>query len=78
LEPILALPTIQHLLRVPTSDCLASRHPDGITILPIVVIREGTTGDITLAWFAKQTGNPLYLERDKFLQSPMIWENFRD
>ena len=32
--------------------------------------REGTTGDITLAWFAKQTGNPLYLERDKFLQSP--------
>jgi hypothetical protein len=30
----------------------------------------GTTGDITLAWFAKQTGNPLYLERDKFLQPP--------
>lgn len=30
----------------------------------------GTTGDITLAWFAKQTGNPLYLEREKFLQSP--------
>ncbi len=30
----------------------------------------GATGDITLAWFAKQTGNPLYLERDKFLQSP--------
>lgn len=30
----------------------------------------GTTGDITLAWFAKQTGNSLYLERDKFLQSP--------
>jgi hypothetical protein len=30
----------------------------------------GITGDITLAWFAKQTGNPLYLERDKFLQSP--------
>jgi hypothetical protein len=29
----------------------------------------GTTGDITLAWFAKQTGNPLYLERDKFLKS---------
>lgn len=28
----------------------------------------GTTGDITLAWFAKQTGNPLYLERDKFLK----------
>jgi hypothetical protein len=27
-------------------------------------------GDITLAWFAKQTGNPLYLERDKFLLSP--------
>jgi hypothetical protein len=32
--------------------------------------KEGETGDITLAWFAKQTGNPLYLERDKFLQSP--------
>lgn len=30
----------------------------------------GKTGDITLAWFAKQTGNPLYLERDKFLMSP--------
>lgn len=30
----------------------------------------GKTGDITLAWFAKQTGNPLYLERDKFLQAP--------
>lgn len=27
-------------------------------------------GDVTLAWFAKQTGNPVYLERDKFLQSP--------
>lgn len=30
----------------------------------------GTSGDVTLAWFAKQTGNPVYLERDKFLQSP--------
>jgi hypothetical protein len=30
----------------------------------------GKTGDITLAWFAKQTGNPLYLERDKFLMAP--------
>jgi hypothetical protein len=28
----------------------------------------GTSGDITLAWFAQQTGNPLYLEREKFLQ----------
>lgn len=27
----------------------------------------GNSGDITLAWFAKQTGNPLYLEREKFL-----------
>ncbi len=30
----------------------------------------GKTGDITLAWFAKQAGNPLYLERDKFLIAP--------
>jgi hypothetical protein len=30
----------------------------------------GKTGDITLAWFAKQTGNPLYLEHDKFLMAP--------
>ncbi len=29
-----------------------------------------TDGDITLAWFAKQTGNPLYLERDKFMIAP--------
>lgn len=27
-------------------------------------------GDITLAWFAKQTGNPLYLEKDKFMLDP--------
>lgn len=27
----------------------------------------GASGDITLAWFAQQTGNPLYLEKDKFL-----------
>ena len=31
---------------------------------------EGTTGDITLAWFARQTGNSVYLEREKFLQAP--------
>jgi hypothetical protein len=30
----------------------------------------GAAGDITLAWFAKQTGNPLYLEREKFLLPP--------
>ena len=30
----------------------------------------GASGDITLAWFAQQTGNGLYLEREKFLQSP--------
>ena len=29
-----------------------------------------TDGDITLAWFAKQTGNPLYLEKDKFMMDP--------
>ncbi len=27
----------------------------------------GKNGDITLAWFASYTGNPLYLEREKFL-----------
>ncbi len=27
-------------------------------------------GDIVLAWFAKQTGNPAYFEKDKFLQPP--------
>lgn len=27
-------------------------------------------GDITLAWFAGQTGNPLYLEKDKFMKEP--------
>lgn len=32
--------------------------------------RTGTSGDITLAWFAKQTGNPIYLEKDKFLLKP--------
>lgn len=30
----------------------------------------GSDGDVTLAWFAKQTGNPVYLEREKYLQSP--------
>ena len=30
----------------------------------------GASGDITLAWFAQQTGNGLYYEREKFLQSP--------
>ncbi|MFC4871083.1 heparinase II/III domain-containing protein [Negadavirga shengliensis] len=28
----------------------------------------GTSGDIILAWFANQTGNPLYLEKEKFMQ----------
>lgn len=31
--------------------------------------RGGSSGDITLAWFAKQTGDALYLEREKFLVS---------
>jgi len=30
--------------------------------------RTGSEGDITLAWFAMETGNPLYLEKDKFLK----------
>lgn len=32
--------------------------------------RSGSSGDVTLAWFASQTGNPIYLEREKFLQAP--------
>lgn len=30
--------------------------------------QHSTSGDITLAWFANKTGNPLYLEKEKFLQ----------
>jgi len=33
-------------------------------------VNGGENGDIVLAWFAKQTGNESYLERDKFLRSP--------
>lgn len=31
--------------------------------------KHGTSGDITLAWFAEKTGNPLYLEKEKFMQN---------
>ncbi|MGE5419473.1 MAG: heparinase II/III family protein [Chloroflexota bacterium] len=30
--------------------------------------REGSNGDIVLAWFAKETGNPLYLQKERFLK----------
>ncbi len=30
----------------------------------------GENGDITLAWFAKETGNDLYFEKEKFLRPP--------
>ena len=30
--------------------------------------REGTHGDIVLAWFAQHTGNALYLQKEKFLK----------
>ncbi|WP_163381226.1 heparinase II/III family protein [Cyclobacterium sp. SYSU L10401] len=30
--------------------------------------QHGTAGDIVLAWFGTKTGNPLYIEKDKFLQ----------
>ena len=30
----------------------------------------GKNGDITLAWFAKETGNAIYLEKEKFLRTP--------
>ncbi|MEO8960453.1 MAG: heparinase II/III family protein, partial [Ginsengibacter sp.] len=32
--------------------------------------KPGNDGDLTLAWFAKETGNEIYLETNKFLQSP--------
>ena len=32
--------------------------------------REGSNGDITLAWFAKETGDQLYLEKNRFLKPP--------
>lgn len=32
--------------------------------------KPGKDGDLTLAWFAKETGNEIYLEKKKFLQSP--------
>lgn len=32
--------------------------------------REGSNGDITLAWFAKETGDLLYLGRNRFLKPP--------
>ena len=32
--------------------------------------RDGANGDVALAWFAQETGNPLYLEREKFLIDP--------
>ena len=31
---------------------------------------EGRNGDIVLAWFAQKTGNPLYLQKEKFMTSP--------
>jgi hypothetical protein len=31
--------------------------------------KEGSNGDIVLAWFAKQTGNPLYIQKEKFLKT---------
>lgn len=32
--------------------------------------KNGNGGDITLAWFAARTGNPIYYEKDKFMQKP--------
>jgi hypothetical protein len=32
--------------------------------------KTGNSGDIVLAWFAKATGNPLYLDKEKFLKPP--------
>jgi hypothetical protein len=32
--------------------------------------REGKAGDITLAWFAQQTGDALFLQKEKFLLPP--------
>lgn len=35
--------------------------------------RAGDVGDETLAWFAKATGNALYLEKEKFLAPPQTY-----
>jgi len=32
--------------------------------------KEGANGDIVLSWFALQTGNSVFLEKDKFLKDP--------
>ncbi|GJM27637.1 MAG: hypothetical protein DHS20C17_02720 [Cyclobacteriaceae bacterium] len=32
--------------------------------------KRSENGDITLAWFAKKTGNKLYFEKDRFLRNP--------
>ncbi|MCC5935873.1 MAG: heparinase II/III family protein [Lunatimonas sp.] len=32
--------------------------------------KHGTAGDIVLAWFGTKTGNPLYIEKENFSQSP--------
>lgn len=32
--------------------------------------RRGANGNLTLAWFAAQTGNEIYFERDRFLRDP--------
>lgn len=32
--------------------------------------RRGENGDLTLAWFAAKSGNPLYFEKERFLRDP--------
>ena len=48
--------------------CYVMHPPAGITTLPIVGISGGQNGDITLAWFATHTGNPVYFEKERFLR----------
>ena len=36
--------------------------------------REGTNGDIVLAWFAQKTSNPLYLQKEQFLKPAELME----
>ena len=77
LEPILALPTIQHSLRALTSDYSASRHRDGITILPIVVIPVGLLAISPSPGLRSKPAIHFTLSAINFYNHPMLWENFR-
>src|SRR5688572_13281261 len=77
LEPILALPIIQHSLRALTSDYLASRRLDGITILPIVAIPVGLLAISPLPGLRSRRAIRFILNAINFYNPPMLWESFR-